>query len=71
MVLADLLIQAIKKENGPGYCQGHFVLPQGFEPQLSEPESEVLPLHHRRRYQLPAAAKVTKLANLPHAFILN
>jgi hypothetical protein len=43
---------------GINYSQSFYVIyniafivsPQGFEPQLSEPESEVLPLHHRESH---------------------
>jgi hypothetical protein len=44
-----------------------FVFPHGLEPRLSEPESEVLPLHHRKitklDFDIRNGANITQIAH--------
>lgn len=42
-----LLLNGMKKENLPVFLRGFQVARAGFEPTLSEPKSEVLPLDDR------------------------
>ena len=44
------LVKKIIKKNAP--IRGVFVVLPGFEPRQADPESDVLPLHHRTLFRI-------------------